>query len=333
VLDLKQLKAIDAIARHGSMAAAARALDWSQPTLAHHIRTLESYLKRPVLYRRARGSELTPAGQALQPFARKIIELAVMAEQTARSAERVHARLTVGVFSTAGAFLLPPAVPALNDQGISVDIIQEDDAVALQRNLVNGPCDAAILYGLPDHPSDGNAVELLREALYVLLPEQHRLAGVAAVALEDLASEGWIMSKSPGDPCDELLSRAGQHSGFSPRCVLRTDDYTVLQGYVSAGLGVSLVPAMALLFAGPHVVAVPVSGARLERVIRLEVAPHALADPSVLALVGALRISGKKLSHQLENVHLRRLSTAKPSAGEDLNKNAAPLGPDAEHRP
>ena len=314
MLDIRQLRAVDAVAHHGSMAAAARVLGWSQPTLAHHIDTLESYLRAPVVHRHARGSELTPAGHALQSYAGRILELTVLAEQAARSAEPVLSRVTVGVFSTAGAFVLPPAIPPLHEQGISVEIVQEDDAAALRHTLDQGVTDAAILFSLPDEEPPRAGLELFREPLYVLLPDGHRLAHKTRLSLAELTGEAWVMAKSAGDPCDEMLLRSGQQAGFHPRCVLRTDDYTVTQGYVAVGLGIALVPAMALLFAGPVVVAVPVADPGMERVIRLELAPHATPSPSAAALTAALRASAKRLSRQLATVHAPRTTAADASA-------------------
>ncbi|PRB98050.1 hypothetical protein CQ020_06285 [Arthrobacter sp. MYb23] len=65
----------------------------------------------------------------------------------------------------------------------------------------------------------------------------------------------------------------------------------------------------------------------------MEVAPHALADPSVIALVQALRISGKKLSHQLENLNQPRPSSSKPPIREGLDKSTASLESDTAQRP
>lgn len=300
MLDIRQLRAVNAVAHHGSMASAARALGWSHPTLAHHIDTLEGYLGTTVVQRKARGSELTKVGQALYSYTGRILELLALAEQAARTADLANTRLIVGTFSTASACLLPPAIPPLNALGISIDVVQSDDAETISRGLQQGTTDAAVLYASPYETPRG--IELMREPLSVLMPANHPLARQKSIRLEDLADEGWVMSKSPGDPCDDILVRAGREAGFRPRCVLRTDDYTVMQGYVAVGMGVSLVPAMALIFSIPHVVAVPVAGEANERIIRFEVAPHAKGEAPLIALAEALRRSARDLSRQFDSL-------------------------------
>ena len=107
------------------------------------------------------------------------------------------------------------------------------------------------------------------------------------VAIADLADDGWMMSRDPDEPGDAALRAACAAEGFSPRPVLRTDDYDVMFGFVAAGVGVALVPQMALV-EREGVVVRPLAGVQLRRSMRFA-SLRDDAPPAVAALFAALR--------------------------------------------
>lgn len=251
MFELRHLQVLRAISREGSLAAAARALRFTQPTITHHLATLESHFGAPLFHRSPRGATLTEVGEALLPHAEAILERARLAEQEVRGMVRHGAAtLRVGTFPTAGALLLPPAVRRLHQRGVRVTI-QEGELPVLLAGLRSRELHVALVYSQPgdrlDLEEEFVVHPLLEDPLLLALPADHPQAGLTRVPLAALRDSGWIMGTNDWDPCDRVLTRACAQEGFEPVHVMRTDDYAVLQGFVAAGIGVALIP---LLVAG-----------------------------------------------------------------------------------
>jgi DNA-binding transcriptional LysR family regulator len=84
-------------------------------------------------------------------------------------------------------------------------------------------------------------VHLLDDAYQAALPANHPLTAQRVIDLADLAGEPWVGSEPPG-PCLEPIIDACAAAGFSPNFVAQSEDYATGQGFVAAGLGVSLIP-------------------------------------------------------------------------------------------
>ncbi|MCQ4079859.1 LysR family transcriptional regulator [Streptomyces sp. RB6PN25] len=253
MLDLRHLQVLRAIARHGSLAAAARALHYSQPTVTHHLASLESHFDAQLVRRGPRGAELTEIGEVLLPHAEAVLQRVELGEQEVRGmVERGAATLRVGTFPTAGALLLPPAVRTLHDQGVHVSLI-EGELPTLLDALRARELQLSLVFSQPgdrlDLQEDFALFPLLDDPLLLVLPAGHPCAAMDRVPLAALKDDGWIVGTTDWDPCDRLLSWACEREGFEPVHVLRTDDYGVIQGFVAAGTGVALLPRLAL---GPH---------------------------------------------------------------------------------
>ncbi|WP_248001520.1 LysR family transcriptional regulator [Streptomyces sp. RPA4-5] len=246
MLELRHLQILRAIAREGSLAGAARVLRHSQPTVTHHLATLESHFGAPLFLRGPKGATLTEAGEALLPHAEAVLARVRLAEQEVGAMVRRGAEtLRVGTFPTAGASLLPPAVRRLHQRGVQVTL-REGELPSLLAALRSRELDLALVFSQQGEPLDLDEEfivhPLLEDPMLVVLPADHEQAGRERVPLTALRDEGWIMGTSDWDPCDRLLSWACAREGFEPAHVMRTDDYGVLQGFVAAGIGVALVP-------------------------------------------------------------------------------------------
>ena len=296
MLELRQLTVLEAIAREGSMAAAARALHYSQPTVAHHLAALESHLGVELVSRSTRGAELTDLGQLFLGHAESVLDRLRSAEAEVRALSRHGvATLRVGTFPTAGAHVLPRAVAALQVRSeVRVELHEAEPPELLDRLLAR-ELHCTLIYDDPQapvhHHDDVRTVALFDDPFRLVLPASHRLATRRSVALADLSEDGWIMSRDPDEPGDAALLSACAAEGFAPRPVLRTDDYDVMFGFVAAGVGVALVPQMALV-EREGVVVRPLAGVNLWRSVRFAV----LADdspPATRVLLSALRASGR----------------------------------------
>jgi DNA-binding transcriptional LysR family regulator len=155
-------------------------------------------------------------------------------------------------FPTAGATLAPRAIAAFRERHPAVDITlipgEPDDGLAA---LKAGETDIALLIESGFETFHDEAIErtpVMEDPMYVLLPAGHPLAERRRMRLEDLRDESWIVG-SPRSTCPDalILLRACQSAGYEPRIVFNSDDYLAIQGFVAAGMGVSLIPDLALL--------------------------------------------------------------------------------------
>lgn len=297
MLDLRQLAVLQAVAQTGSLAAAARELHYSQPTVAHHLAGLESHLGVRLLNRTARGTTLTDLGHLFLDHADAVLDRLASAEAEVRALAR-HGVVTlrIGTFPTAGAHVLPRAVAAMTQRtGVRVQLFEAEPPTLVER-LVARELHCALIYDDPDHPAhvldDLAVVPLFDDPFLAALPAGHRLAGSRSVPLAELADEGWIMSHDLSEPGDHALRLACAAEGFTPRPVLRTDDYDVMFGFVAAGVGVTLVPRMAVV-SREGVVVRPLMGVNLRRSVRF-VAFRDGAPPAARVLLQALRAESRR---------------------------------------
>jgi molybdate transport repressor ModE-like protein len=292
VLDLRQLTVLQAVARTGSLAAAARELHYSQPTVAHHLQALESHLGATLVERSARGSVLTDLGLLFLDHVDAVVDRLSSAESEVRALAR-HGVVTlrIGTFPTAGAHVLPRAVAAVQRRtGVRVELVEAEPPRLLAR-LAGRELHAALIYDHPDHPvhlvEELVVTTLFDDPFLVVLPEDHRMAGRRHVPLPALADDGWILSHDISEPGDQALRAACAAEGFLPRPILRTDDYDVIFGFVAAGVGIALVPQMALV-ERDGVVVRPLADVSLARSVRFATHREG-APPAAAPLLEALR--------------------------------------------
>src|SRR6266571_7694346 len=244
MLDVRRLLVLRAVAHHGSLAAAARALGYTQPAVTHQIRRLEQEAGVRLLAREGRGVQLTEAGRALVPRAEAIAaELTAAEAQLAALARSAAGRVRLAALPSSNATLVPDALASLAARGhkITVSLVEagpEQSFALLER----AECDLAITFdhpALPAPPKGLVSVPLLEDHLFVILPATHPLAGGKDVELARLAAEPWIISER----CRPETLHACTLAGFSPTVALTTDDYQAVPRLVAAGLGVSLTTA------------------------------------------------------------------------------------------
>jgi DNA-binding transcriptional LysR family regulator len=265
--DLRLLKVLREVALRGSFSAAADALSYSQPAVSQQIARLESQAGVKLIERQPRGLRLTPAGEALVRHTEKILaQLAEAQAELTEIATSARGRLRVGAFATAAGTIVPLAVSEFRRlrPGVKVDlqVIDPPDSIfALRR----GDLDLAISEegGFEDDPDlSGLGVErLMDDVMYALLPAEHPLVTRRAVALPDLQDEEWMLVGLAGT-CSHsnIVLRACEQAGFEPRIAYTSDDFFAIQGLVASGMGVALVPALALASTREDVAVRPLRG-------------------------------------------------------------------------
>lgn len=289
MLDTRRLRVLVEVARHGSMGAAARALDYTQPAVSHHVARLEEEAGVPLVVRLGRGVRLTEAGERLLVHAEAVTaRLRLASEELADLAGLRAGRVRLAAFPSGAATLLPAAIADLRarhpDVAVSLVEVEPPDSAALLRA---GECDVALSFAYgepdPDPATDVVSTPLLDDPVRAVLPPGHRLASRSPVPLEALRDETWIS----GCPrCRAQLVDSCHAAGFAPRIAFSTDDYLAVQQLVARGVGVALLPSLALASAQlPGIVVRPVAGVGPRSVAALVLAggPPAPATAAMLA--------------------------------------------------
>jgi DNA-binding transcriptional LysR family regulator len=177
MFELRHLQVLRAIAREGSLAAAARSLHYTQPTVTYHLATLESHFGAPLVLRGARGTTLTEVGNALLPHADAVLQRVRLAEQEIHQMiEHGTAVLRVGTFPTAGALLLPPAVKRVSQRQIHISLT-EGELPSLLAALRSRELHLALVFSQPGDPLDLDldvvVHPLLDDPLLLVMPIDH----------------------------------------------------------------------------------------------------------------------------------------------------------------
>jgi DNA-binding transcriptional LysR family regulator len=255
MLDVKQLRVLKEVAALGSFSAAAEALSYTQPAISQQIAALERATGSRLVDRTSRGVRLTDAGRALVEHAEVVIARLAAAEAELEAIAGVRGgRVRLASFATAGASIAPPAIAHFSQRHPGVELsLLEVEAEQAAPMLRAAELEVAIVfeYGGYTEPEferlyDGiELVHLLDDPMYLALPRDHRFARRRRLRLEQLADETWIQNDVTGS-CGRMHVAACNSAGFDPRIGFMSDDYNVVQGLVAAGVGVSLLPALAL---------------------------------------------------------------------------------------
>ncbi|HEY2282247.1 MAG TPA: LysR family transcriptional regulator [Solirubrobacteraceae bacterium] len=265
MLNVNRLHILREVAHRGSFSAAADALSYTQSAVSQQIAALEAETGMTLLERRPRGVSLTAAGQTLVGHAESVLADLDAAEAALAAISGLRGgRLRMASFPTAGATLMPLAIATFRARHPDVELtLTEGEPEQIAPRLRTGELDLALLFEFDSapfnqhgdagsRPTDGTAagtrltrVQLLQDPLYLALPRAHRLAQRRRLRLEDLREEAWIQT-SRSSPCARHVVRCCHAAGFEPHVSFQSDDYQTVQGLVGAGVGVALIPELAL---------------------------------------------------------------------------------------
>ena len=256
MFDVKQLRVLKAVAEHGSFSAAADALSYSQPAISQQIAALEKRAATTLVDRGSRGVRLTDAGRALVEHAEVVLARLAAAEAELDAIAGIRGgRVRLASFPTAGASLLPPAVAVFSDRYPDVELTfveQEPEEAARMLRAAELEIAMVFEYGAVNQPEFARLFEgielhhLVDDPMYLALPREHPLARRPRVRLEDFADETWIQETDAHSWCGGFHAACCEAAGFDPKVGFQSDDYNVVQGLIAAGVGISLVPGLAL---------------------------------------------------------------------------------------
>lgn len=240
-MDVNRLRVIDAVARHGSVTAAAKELHYSQPSVTHHLSRLEAETGAQLLQRVGRGIRLTAAGELLADRAAEIIgRIDAAGAELAAHVGLNAGRVRLAGFASANGALVPTAVATLAGRHPSLEISVVDthplEALELLRT---GKVDVAIIFRYDEtepEPAGVRLHHLLDDSIHILSTRpEHGLAS--------LRDATWIAGC---DRCRGHLLALCAEAGFEPRIGYSSDDMVVMQAWVAAGFGVTTQTGLAL---------------------------------------------------------------------------------------
>ncbi|MEW2547491.1 LysR family transcriptional regulator [Streptomyces sp. NPDC047002] len=274
MIEARHLRVLRAVAATGSFSAAARELGCTQPAVSQQMKSLEASAGTRLLVRAGRETRLTQAGEALVRHAAGILAGLTAAEEEIAAIAGLRAgRVRLVSFPSGSSTLVPAALAALRAAHPGTRVyLEEAEPPRSAALLRDGECDVALAFRYEGGESEWDDLvvrPLLVDRLVGLVPEGHPLADAGKVALADLADQPWIA----GCPrCRTQLVDACGAAGFAPRIDFATDDYPAVTGLVAAGLGVAMLPELAL------------ASVRAEGVRRLDIAPSVSREIVALTL-------------------------------------------------
>ncbi len=313
MLDVTRLRVLVAVARHGSVTAAARALNYAQPSVSHHLSRLEAETGALLTQRAGRGVRLTDAGLLLVERAEEILGRLDAAENELAAHVGLRAgRIRLAAFPSALSTLVPMAAARLEGENPGLDLtLAEAEPPEALRMLRAGDVDVALVFrhyqdGVTVSPP-GDADEGTRSRL--LLDDPIHLVTRAPTASTDsrppraLANEPPPLPPSPDladyaeyrwiggcERCRSYLVWQCELAGFSPKIAFTTDDFVAVQALVAAGLGITTLPGLALRAARhPGIQAAPLPGSH--RQVLAMTYGEAPEPPAVARLLDVLSVT------------------------------------------
>ena len=250
MLNVGRLRVLKEVAYRGSFSAAALALSYTQSAVSQQIAALETETGLTLLERHPRGVTLTAAGQALVAHAEGILAGLDAAEVALSAIAGLRGgRLRMASFPTAGATLMPLAIATFRASYPDVELtLEEDEPERIEPRTRAGEVDLALLFEFAGEEPLGEGMtraELLEDPMFLALPREHPLAGRERLRLGDLSDDAWVQT-SRQSACARHVVRSCHAAGFEPNVSFESDDYQTVQGLVAAGVGVALIPELAL---------------------------------------------------------------------------------------
>jgi DNA-binding transcriptional LysR family regulator len=293
MLNVQRLTILREVAERGSVAAAAHALFLTPSAVSQQMRSFERETGVPLLERHGRGIRLTEAGDRLLARAPAVFEALEQAEaELAAVSTGTAGFLRVAAYPTAARALLVPALASLRRDQPRLRIGMVDlEPEQSMPSLRVGELDVVVAneYTVLPEPANPNVerVPLLVEPVLLALPRSHPRAGLPT-GMADLSLDQFIVGRD-ATPFLDLVVRLAEAEGYDAHVDMHSNDFQVILAAVGAGLGVALVPSLALLTDYPDVVFQPVEGLDLERRTWAAIRRGAGANPAIAAVIGALQ--------------------------------------------
>ena len=299
--DLRQLRALQALADTGSFSRAAELLDYTQPAISKTIATLEREMGAVLVDRECRPLRLTDAGNALARHAVDVFAgLASARAEIDAIMQLGGGSLQVGTFGSAASSFVVRTLCEFRRRHPAVQIgLVDGHPGPLIRRLRAGELDLAAVF---DYPAAGHDLSeglelhhLLDQPYDLVLPRGHALAGAASVHPAQLAHEDWLLPDvGPENPMMKLLARMFDSAGFKPRIAFTINDCKMALAMVAAGGGVSIVPRLMIDPVPADIAILPVLGERPVQRVSAARLPSRYLSPASATFLEMLRQAARQ---------------------------------------
>jgi DNA-binding transcriptional LysR family regulator len=271
-ITLRQLEVFAAVASHGQVTRAARAVAMSQAAASMALADLEGQLGSPLFNRQGRQWQLTDSAREILPLAREVLDRVGDIEaigQTQGAAFDIH----LGASVTIGNHLLPELIVELNRRypGCGVQVSRHNTEQVVAR-LLAFQIDLGFIEGPVNDPRIA-CFPWLQDELQVFAAPDHPLAG-RPLSADELRSAGWV-SREPGSGTREHFNRAMAEAGIAPRIVLELEQPEAVRQCVRLGLGLGCLSSLELRDAFLAGWLVPLATPFLDLSRQLRIALHA----------------------------------------------------------
>ena len=247
-MELHQLKYFCAIADTGSFSRAAHQAHVSQPSLSQQIGKLEDELGTRLFDRLGRSVRLTELGKLFLARARSVLrDLESARNDIVEKKTAMTGSIAVGAIPTIAPYLLPQVLATFSRKWAQAHVtVVEEITPFLLEKLRAGAVDVAIVaLPVPVRNQEFESFPLMTEKMFAVLPKRHELAGRREVSLGELHSQPFLLLRD-GHCFRETAVEACKRARLNPQIVFESGQFSSILSMVCAGLGVSVVPAMAV---------------------------------------------------------------------------------------
>ncbi len=267
------------VAKKQHVTQAAEELHVAQSAVSRQINQLEQELGVTLFVQKGRNLQITPAGKMFLTRIESVMnDLERAVSEVQQFLDPTKGEVRIGFPHSLGIILLPTLIAKFREKYPEVKFrLKQGTYSHLIRDIVNGELDLSFISPLPDSSTYVEGELLMTEELYGILPKEHKLAGEESVPLKELKDESFVMF-SDAYSLRTIVIAACKSAGFIPVIGFEGEETDTIRGLVAAGLGVSLIPEMALM-----------------ETSQLQPVKLRITDPVVTRTIGLIRRKNEKL--------------------------------------
>lgn len=279
-MELRQLEYFIEVAKREHVTQAAKELHVAQSAVSRQIANLEEELGVQLFVREGRNVKLTPIGRVfVQRIEAAMMEIDKALQEVREFLDPEAGEIRIGFPHSLAVYTLPTVVSKFRQDHPNVRFALRQGIVThLIEDLLKGEIDLALVSPVPmDHPEVEGHV-LFTEDMLAVLPPNHPLSRNKSIRLDQLKEEPFVLFRK-GYTLRTIVVDACRRAGFEPKVAFEGEETDTIRGLVAAGLGVALLPAVALVEKGP-----------------IEPVQVKVIDPNVTRTVGFVTSRKRKLS-------------------------------------
>ncbi len=291
MLDVGKLRILRAVVASGSVTDTAHRLGYTPSTVSQHIHTLEREVGFSLIERVGRGIRPTPAGIELARASGEVLE--AMRHLDARTRELRDgetSRLTIATFASAAYTWMPVVARTLRQEfpGLTLELSIKESDGSEEMGEADVEVHTELPFEGPAVPPGYRRVELGMDEFVVALPTDHPLAGAGEADLAEFDVDDWVQYDYRDPIARRLAEHACAEAGFKPRYVVQAQDHVTGLAFVAAGVGIAVVPQLAMRWSAFDIAYVrPLNPTPYRRIVAL-IRHGARANPAAVRTVDLL---------------------------------------------